>query len=87
MDNQAPPFRYDARLANQIERRWQDRWEREGTFHSPDPSVAWRTASRAKSGGPSSTCSTFSLIPAGSGCTWVIRWATSARMCSAVTCA
>jgi leucyl-tRNA synthetase len=37
MDNQAPPFRYDARLANQIERRWQDRWEREGTFHSPNP--------------------------------------------------
>jgi leucyl-tRNA synthetase len=37
MDNQAPPFRYDARLANQIELRWQDRWEREGTFHAPNP--------------------------------------------------
>ena len=37
MDNQAPPFRYDARLASQIEQRWQDRWEHEGTFHSPNP--------------------------------------------------
>jgi leucyl-tRNA synthetase len=37
MDDQAPPFRYDARLANQIEQHWQDRWEREGTFHSSNP--------------------------------------------------
>src|SRR5580693_604703 len=29
-------FRYDARLANEIEQRWQDRWERGGTFHSPN---------------------------------------------------
>jgi leucyl-tRNA synthetase len=34
MDEQAPPFRYDARLANEIELAWQDRWEREGTFRS-----------------------------------------------------
>jgi leucyl-tRNA synthetase len=33
---QAPPFRYDARLAGEIELRWQERWEREGTFHVPD---------------------------------------------------
>ena len=32
-----PPFRYDAALAADIERRWQDRWEREGTFHAPNP--------------------------------------------------
>jgi leucyl-tRNA synthetase len=32
-----PRFRYDARLANEIELRWQDRWEREGTFRSPNP--------------------------------------------------
>jgi leucyl-tRNA synthetase len=37
MDDQAPPFRYDVRLANQIEQRWQDRWDREGTFHAPNP--------------------------------------------------
>ena len=32
-----PPFRYDAALAADIERRWQDRWEREGTFHADTP--------------------------------------------------
>src|SRR4051812_34885648 len=32
-----PPFRYDARLAAEIERRWQDRWEHEGTFFAPNP--------------------------------------------------
>ena len=32
-----PPFRYDAALAADIERRWQERWEREGTFHAPNP--------------------------------------------------
>ena len=32
-----PPFRYDAALATAIERRWQDRWAAEGTFHAPNP--------------------------------------------------
>jgi leucyl-tRNA synthetase len=40
MDTEVPPFRYDARLANEIEQSWQDRWEREGTFHAPNPSGA-----------------------------------------------
>ena len=43
MDEGTPRFRYDARLANEIELRWQDRWEREGTFHSPN-----RVAGRPK---------------------------------------
>jgi leucyl-tRNA synthetase len=33
-----PPFRYDARLANEIEQHWQDYWEAEGTFNTPNPS-------------------------------------------------
>jgi leucyl-tRNA synthetase len=33
-----PAFRYDAALADQIERRWQDEWERRGTFNAPNPS-------------------------------------------------
>ena len=33
-----PPFRYDARLANEIEQHWQDHWEAEGTFNTPNPS-------------------------------------------------
>ncbi|HKE66426.1 MAG TPA: leucine--tRNA ligase [Micromonosporaceae bacterium] len=36
-DDAAPPHRYTAALANAIESRWQDRWERDGTFHTPNP--------------------------------------------------
>ncbi|HEX2575392.1 MAG TPA: class I tRNA ligase family protein, partial [Aquihabitans sp.] len=32
-----PTHRYDAALAQEIEGRWQDRWEAEGTFHAPNP--------------------------------------------------
>ncbi len=32
-----PPHRYTAALAGEIETAWQDRWEREGTFFSPNP--------------------------------------------------
>jgi leucyl-tRNA synthetase len=32
-----PPFRYCARLAGEIESRWQDRWEADGTFNSANP--------------------------------------------------
>ncbi|AEA28756.1 leucine--tRNA ligase [Pseudonocardia benzenivorans] len=32
-----PPFRYGAALAGRIERKWQDRWEAEGTFRAPNP--------------------------------------------------
>ncbi len=32
-----PPFRYDARLAEEIELRWQDHWAAAGTFNSPNP--------------------------------------------------
>jgi leucyl-tRNA synthetase len=32
-----PPHRYTAELAAEIERRWQDRWEREDCFRAPDP--------------------------------------------------
>jgi leucyl-tRNA synthetase len=34
MNEGTPRFRYDARLANEIELAWQDRWEREGTFQA-----------------------------------------------------
>ena len=32
-----PTFRYSARLAAEIESRWQDTWEREGTYNAPNP--------------------------------------------------
>ena len=36
-DDGAPPFRYTAAMAADIEARWQDRWEAEGTFNAPNP--------------------------------------------------
>jgi leucyl-tRNA synthetase len=35
-----PPHRYTPALAQSIELAWQDRWEREGTFHTPNPTGA-----------------------------------------------
>jgi leucyl-tRNA synthetase len=35
---EVPEFRYNAELANQIEAKWQDRWEVEHTFWTPNPS-------------------------------------------------
>src|SRR5690625_6285 len=32
-----PPYRYTAELAQDIELTWQQRWDEEGTFHTPDP--------------------------------------------------
>src|SRR4249920_2581205 len=36
-DADIPQHRYDARLANEIEAKWQDRWETEQTFWAPNP--------------------------------------------------
>jgi len=47
-----PAHRYSATMAADIESRWQDRWEVDGTFRTPNPSGALgepdRTADRAK---------------------------------------
>jgi len=32
-----PPFRYSARLAADIESRWQDTWDANGTYNAPNP--------------------------------------------------
>ena len=37
-DGLMPRHRYTADLAARIELAWQDRWERDGTFHAPNPS-------------------------------------------------
>ncbi|MCW2526798.1 MAG: leuS, partial [Pseudonocardiales bacterium] len=37
VSDDAPPFRYDAAMADTIETSWQDRWDDEGTFNAPNP--------------------------------------------------
>jgi leucyl-tRNA synthetase len=36
-DSKIPAFRYTSGLANQVETKWQDHWESEGTFEAPNP--------------------------------------------------
>ena len=50
MDEDTPAFRYDARLAGEIELRWQDRWDREGTFRAANPSGALSEGFPAEAG-------------------------------------
>lgn len=40
-DAEALPYRYGAALATDIERRWQDRWSDDETFHVPNPAGPW----------------------------------------------
>src|SRR3954466_6935794 len=35
--SEVPPHRYTPALAQEIELSWEDRWEAEGTFHTPNP--------------------------------------------------
>ncbi len=67
MDEGRPPFRYDARLAGEIERQWQDRWEREGTFQSPNPSGALCAGFSRVAGRPKFYLLDFFPYPSGIG--------------------
>ncbi len=44
----APPHRYNAALAQQIESAWQEHWRTHATFHTPNPGEPGFDASRAK---------------------------------------
>jgi leucyl-tRNA synthetase len=41
MSDDIPRHRYTAAVADQIEQRWQDRWDTAGTFHSANPAGPW----------------------------------------------
>jgi leucyl-tRNA synthetase len=67
MDEGTPRFRYDARLANEIELRWQDRWEREGTFHTPNPAGPLSDGFAQMAGRPKFYLLDFFPYPSGIG--------------------
>jgi leucyl-tRNA synthetase len=48
----APPHRYNAGLAGEIERRWQDRWDDERVFETPNPTGALGAATADVPHGP-----------------------------------
>jgi leucyl-tRNA synthetase len=65
--DEVPPFRYTAELADRIELRWQDRWESEGTFHTPNPSGPLGDAELARSRGAKVYLMDMFPYPSGSG--------------------
>src|SRR5215469_4197013 len=62
-----PPFRYDARLANEIEARWQRRWAEQGTFDSPNPAGPLAAGFPAMAGRPKFYVLDMFPYPSGAG--------------------
>ena len=62
-----PPFRYDARLANEIEARWQRRWAERGTFDSPNPAGPLATGFAEMAGRPKFYMLDMFPYPSGAG--------------------
>jgi leucyl-tRNA synthetase len=66
-DEDVPPFRYTAALASRIERRWQDYWERNGTFHTPNSAGVLGEPELAKARGEKVYLLDMFPYPSGSG--------------------
>ena len=62
-----PRFRYDARLANEIELRWQDHWEAAGTFAAPNPAGPLAAGFDQVAGRPKFMIMDMFPYPSGSG--------------------
>ena len=62
-----PPFRYTPRLAEQIELRWQDVWESEGTFEAPNPTGDLAPADTGDASVPAETFFVMDMFPYPSG--------------------
>ena len=62
-----PPYRYGPELASQIELRWQQRWERDGTFHSPNPAGTLSAGFEAMRGRPKFYVLDMFPYPSGAG--------------------
>ncbi|GAB3238300.1 leucine--tRNA ligase [Glycomyces halotolerans] len=62
-----PKYRYDARLANEIEPRWQDRWEAERTFRAPNPVGDLAEPDHPRAGAPKQFVMDMFPYPSGAG--------------------
>jgi leucyl-tRNA synthetase len=61
------PFRYDARLANEIELAWQARWAADGTFYAPNPVGSLAAGFEQAASRPKSYILDFFPYPSGAG--------------------
>jgi leucyl-tRNA synthetase len=62
-----PPFRYTAEMADEIERRWQDYWEEQGTFHAPNPTGPLSDPDHPRAGAPKLYVMDMFPYPSGAG--------------------
>ncbi|THV38594.1 leucine--tRNA ligase [Glycomyces buryatensis] len=62
-----PAHRYDARLANEIEPRWQERWEAEQTFRAPNPVGELAEPGHPRAGAPKKFVMDMFPYPSGAG--------------------
>ena len=62
-----PPFRYTARLAGEIEARWQDYWQEHGTFHAPNPTGPLRDPDHPRATAPKRYVMDMFPYPSGAG--------------------
>ncbi|MEA3055006.1 MAG: leucyl-tRNA synthetase, partial [Actinomycetota bacterium] len=63
----APKFRYDAALANEIERHWQAEWEAHGVYDVPNPSGPLREGFEQMAGRPKLYILDMFPYPSGTG--------------------
>ena len=64
---EAPRHRYTAALAAEIEARWQDEWERQGTFHAPNPTGSLSDGLERFAGRPKAYVMDMFPYPSGAG--------------------
>jgi leucyl-tRNA synthetase len=62
-----PAHRYDAELANEIEPRWQGRWESERTFRAPNPVGELAEPDHPRAGAPKKFVMDMFPYPSGAG--------------------
>jgi leucyl-tRNA synthetase len=65
--DEQPQFRYDARLANELELAWQARWAEDGTFGVPNPVGSLAAGFEETKGQPKAYILDFFPYPSGAG--------------------
>ena len=62
-----PAHRYDGRVAQEIETRWQAKWDADGTYHAPNPTGPLATGFEAMEGKPKTFVLDMFPYPSGDG--------------------
>ncbi|GIE37069.1 leucine--tRNA ligase [Actinoplanes italicus] len=66
-ETETPPFRYTAALAGEIEQRWQDFWDANGTFYAPNPAGELADPEHPRAGAPKLHVQDMFPYPSGAG--------------------